>query len=61
MDDNAEESIKWQLLENPISIEQFAKAAKPEQEAMEWKLEFSDTPYEVIQCKGAFQFRIVCR
>ncbi|XP_063405085.1 uncharacterized protein LOC134688356 isoform X2 [Mytilus trossulus] len=38
---NIEESKKWQLLEKPISIEEYAKKIKPSKEARQYGIKFS--------------------
>ncbi|CAC5411599.1 unnamed protein product [Mytilus coruscus] len=45
---NIEESKQWQLLEKPISIEEYTRKIKPSEEARQYGVKFSSHPYEII-------------
>ncbi|CAC5422614.1 unnamed protein product [Mytilus coruscus] len=45
---NIEESKKWQLLENPITIEDYTRRLKPSKKARQYGVKFTSHPYETI-------------
>ncbi|XP_071136666.1 kyphoscoliosis peptidase-like [Mytilus edulis] len=45
---NIEESEQWQLLEKPISIEEYTKKIRPSEKARQYGVKFSSHPYEII-------------
>ncbi|CAG2242229.1 unnamed protein product [Mytilus edulis] len=45
---NIEESKQWQLLEKPISIEEYTRKIRPSKEAKQYGVKFSSHPHEII-------------
>ncbi|XP_063404619.1 kyphoscoliosis peptidase-like [Mytilus trossulus] len=48
LNNNIEDSKKWQLLETPISIEEYSRRLKPFKKAREYGVKFTSHPYETI-------------
>ena len=52
MDDDYSVSCKWQLLENPLTVETFTKRVNMNQPGKEWGILTHHHPYAVIECQN---------
>ena len=57
-DDNYKTSCKWQLLENPITVDTFIKRVNMDQPGKEWGILTHHHPYAVIDCQNETEIMI---